>query len=295
MEEITVRWADGRSLVVIFKDLGWHSLTPAGQRAKPSLLYNPLREIDVYRRVLAGRSLGTARCYGAVADPAGQRYWLFMEKAPGAELYQYGELEAWAHAARWLARFHHDAGLRRAAEDVNSAARLVRYDFPFLRGWIDRAVEFVAQRRGPEAAAALGKLAAGYDDAAHFLASLPATFVHGEFYASNVLVDSREQSARVCPVDWEMAGIGPAVIDLAALVSGNWTEPQRAELISAYQSALPAADPWCKDFGAISRAVDYARLYLAVQWLGWSSDWTPPEAHAHDWLAEALETGQRLR
>ncbi len=113
LEEITVRYADGRSLVVMFKDLGWQSLTLAGQRAKSSLLHDPLREIEVYRGVLAdpqagAPSLGTARCYGSVVDPAIGRYWLFLEKAPGAELYQYGELEVWARAARWLSDFHHD-------------------------------------------------------------------------------------------------------------------------------------------------------------------------------------------
>ena len=189
LEEITARWADGRSLAVIFKDLGWQSLTPAAERAKPSLLYDPLREIDVYRRVLAGQSLGTARCYGAVVDPAKQRYWLFLEKAPGAELYQYGELAIWARAAHWLSRFHQDEELRRAAESDDVGPRLVRDDIPFFRRWIDRAVEFVIRRQGSQGAAGLVAMATRYDEVAHFLASLPATFIHGEFYASNVLVD----------------------------------------------------------------------------------------------------------
>ena len=91
-----------------------------------------------------------------------------------------------------------------------------------------------------------------------------------------------------------MAGIGPAVIDLAALVVGKWTELERAELIAAYQAGLPAGNPWSDDFAALSRAVDYARLHLAVQWLGWSPDWTPPVAHAHDWLGEAVQLGEKL-
>ena len=31
-----------------------------------------------------------------------------------------------------------------------------------------------------------------------------------------------------------------------------------------------------------------ARLHLAVQWLGWSRDWTPPREHATDWLGESV-------
>src|SRR5579862_8899653 len=68
LEEITVSLEDGRVLTIMFKNLGWHSLTPAGQQAKPALLYDPLREIEIYRRVLAGGALGTARLYGAVVD-----------------------------------------------------------------------------------------------------------------------------------------------------------------------------------------------------------------------------------
>ena len=33
---------------------------------------------------------------------------------------------------------------------------------------------------------------------------------------------------------------------------------------------------------------------LAVQRLGWSDSWSPPEEHAHDWLAEALRAAERL-
>jgi hypothetical protein len=294
LEEITIHGTEGRRLVLIFKDLDWQSLTPAVRQAKPALLYDPLREIEVYRRVLAGSRLGTARCYAAIADPARPRYWLFLEKAPGAELYQYGPLEVWGDVARWLARFHHDDDIRQAADDAEIRPHFLRYDRAFFRVWVDRAVEFVSRRQGPKAASALYRLARRYDEVAQFLASLPATLIHGEFYASNVVVDASLSPPRVCAIDWELAGIGPAVIDLAALVVGKWTEAQRAELIAAYQSGLPAGHPWAGDCETISHAVDHARLHLAVQWLGWSPEWTPPAAHAQDWLAEALLLGERL-
>jgi len=34
--------------------------------------------------------------------------------------------------------------------------------------------------------------------------------------------------------------------------------------------------------------------HLALQWLGWSADWTPPPEHARDWLVEALAAAERL-
>lgn len=294
LQDITVSLSDGRVLPIIFKNLGWAWLTAEGRQAKPALLYDPAREIEIYRRVLGCRPLGTARLYGAVVDPQRQRYWLFLEKAPGAELYQYGELDVWCQAARWLAALHQDEGVRRAAESPEVAPRLLHYDAAFFRYWIGRAIEFTSQRRDADAAAPLVSLSRRYEEVVEFLASLPSEFIHGEYYASNVLVDTASRPARVSTVDWELAGIGPGAIDLAALVVGKWTDAQRAALVAAYRMALPAEHQWRRDPAALDRAVDFARLHLAVQWLGWSPHWTPPAEHAHDWLREAVEMAAKL-
>ena len=99
-------------------------------------------------------------------------------------------------------------------------------------------------------------------------------FVHGEFYASNILVSP----GRVCPVDWEMAGIGPGVLDLAALATA-WEGADRARIVAAYADERGAP--------VDEEDLDAARLVLAVQWLGWAEGWEPPREHATDWLAEA--------
>jgi len=41
-------------------------------------------------------------------------------------------------------------------------------------------------------------------------------------------------------------------------------------------------------------ALDCARLHLALRWLGWSRDWTPPREHARDWWAEAKGAAERI-
>jgi hypothetical protein len=43
-----------------------------------------------------------------------------------------------------------------------------------------------------------------------------------------------------------------------------------------------------------SRQLNTCRLHLAVQWLGWSNEWSPPQEHRQDWLAEAIELADRL-
>ncbi|HET8673722.1 MAG TPA: phosphotransferase, partial [Thermoleophilaceae bacterium] len=133
-----------------------------------------------------------------------------------------------------------------------------------------------------ELARALGR----YDELAAALAALPRRFVHGEFYPSNVIVE--RAPLRVCPVDWEMAAIGPAAMDLAAL-TGGWSDAERERLVRAYAAAAgEAVAP------SLECDVDRCRLHFALQWLGWSPEWCAPREHAHDWLGEALELARSL-
>jgi thiamine kinase-like enzyme len=119
--------------------------------------------------------------------------------------------------------------------------------------------------------------------------------LHGEFYASNVLVASdfdhtpvcRDPDARVAPVDWELAAAGSGLTDLAALVSG-WPEADRTTIAAAY-----AEVPGVPAFSA--RDLDLARLQVAIQWLGWAPpEWEPPEGQRHDWLGEAVSLAEEL-
>ncbi len=114
--------------------------------------------------------------------------------------------------------------------------------------------------------------------------ALPRTVVHGEFYASNVLVATDNAAARVAPVDWELAGVGAGLTDLAALVSGGWSEPDRASIVAAYEAA-----------GGTTEGLGFARLQLAIQWLGWApATWMPPAGQRHDWLSEAVSLAEGL-
>jgi hypothetical protein len=291
LEELAVELDDGTQLDVMFKQLGESGLSERGRSAKPQFLHDPLREIEVYGSVLASASLGTARFYGAAVDPALKRYWLFIENVPGVALWQIGEFELWQDAARWAAALHD----RFADDGAVRSEHLLRYDADFYRLWMTRALEFADRweaRRPGVARQTIERLAKGYETVVERLAALPATFIHGELYASNVLVEQGE-SPRVCPIDWEIAAIGPGLVDLAALTMGNWSEPERAALATAYREARrrPDALPAPDDF---STTLDCARLHLAVQWLGWAPDWKPPRSQRQDWIGEAVRLGETL-
>lgn len=283
LEELDVRLCDGTQLKLVFKNVARDALDLRAQAVKPAFLSDPLREIEAYEHILAGPDIGTADCYGSSVDTHAGRYWLFLERVSGVELFQVGARATWEHAARWLARMHQTLAPR-----ADRSQRLVRYEPDLLRLWPRRAAEFAAE----EARRPLEHIAARYDQIVDRILALPMGVIHGEFYASNVLVDDPDEPARVCAVDWEVAAIGPGLVDVAALVSGRWTDGNRQAIAGAYRSVMPAAARLSSaEFG---EALDACRLHLALQWLGWSPDWSPPREHATDWLSEALQLSGRL-
>ena len=255
LEELVVRLADGSVRTLVLKDLRRDRLQPAARRAKPAFLHDPKREIATYRDVLAGADLGTPALHAADGS------WLALEKVSGTQLWQIGDLDTWERVAATLARLHGQLAERARAP------HLLVYDERWYRLWLDRARATVDLPPGVERAHAR---------AADLLLRLPLTVIHGELYASNVLVDGD----RVCIVDWETAACGPGVVDLAALVTG-WGDAELAAIAAAYGD-VPA--------GALAAA----RLHLAVRWLGWSRSWRPPPEHRRNWLAEAVSAAGEL-
>jgi thiamine kinase-like enzyme len=319
IDSIGVELDDGTRLELLLKDVSRVALQSAALRTKPDFLYDPLREIEVYRMILAEGPPGTALCYSTVVDVDQDCYWLLLERVRGRELYQIGERKLWEAAAHWLARMHcHWAG---RGIELQKLAPVLDYNADYYRRWLSRAAEF--QSKAGAQTSGWQRLVEGYEDVIERLTALPKTFLHGEFYASNVLIaeskpnkadkESDEKpsgrsdrphpsplpegegtSARVCPVDWEMAAVGPGLMDMAALTAGKWSEEERTALLQAYRNGLAKFGSATCSLAELQRDLDFCRLHTAVQWLGWSPDWTPPAEHTHDWLAEAVQLAETL-
>ena len=261
------------------KDLSPAALIGDARENRLEFLHDARREPAVYRRLLGPRGIGP-RCVAAGSD------WIVLEQLDAQPLWQIGDGDTWVTVARWLARLHD-----RLADADTSDLPLVRHDSTLALRWRRRA----RNRGAPDS------VLAAHERACARLLNLPSTLIHGDLYASNILVGvPPEPSGRfdsiddvgVWPVDWELAGVGPGVLDLAALTAGWPSEsPVRAGMASAYLDASALGRhgprPCIDDLVA-------ARLYVCVQWLGSSAAWTPPEQHRHDWLAEARELAESM-
>ncbi len=297
IEELDVTLDDGTTHALILKDLSQDALMVSAGKVKPWFFYEPMREIETYRRVLALHQLGTATCYGAVVEEERKRYWLFLERVAPGLLWQHGDIEVWKNVARWLAGMHTFLVTETERRESAHLAHLLNYDREFYWRWMGRAATFVCEgdkSAERKAATSIRELESRYEKVVDRLAALPVTVIHGEFYASNVLIDENPGHLRVCPVDWEMAAVGPGKIDLAGLTSGNWTREQKDAMALAYYDALPAKRTAQYDRQTFLTDLEYCRLHQAVQWLGWSPLWSPPPEHAQDWLKEALQSADML-
>ena len=294
LELVTTTEDDGTERHLVLKHLGRHTLTEKARRAKPSFAIDPQREIEVYRRILAPLHVGPG-LVGFSISPQRGPHWLLIEHVPGFRLSEAGEVGVWMAVARWLGALHQ----RLATFDSQQSreqARLIEYDRRWYTAWLNRALRFFAaedpsqSRRSRDA---LKWLAARYERVIERLTSIPSTVIHGEFYPENIVVAGTADSPLVCPVDWEMTAIGPGIIDLAALTSGQWSEEHRRAVMAAYAagSALRAGTT----LDELAESVEYANIHLAVQWLGWFGRRRTQPAHAQDWLADAVGRAEALR
>lgn len=288
IDELDVHLTDGRTLALVLKHLGREGMLAEARRARPRFLESPRREVNAYRHVLPLAPPGTAALFGAVESSvrAGQ---LLLERVEGEQLWQVGDLTVWEATAAWIARFHATFSPLRAQQLAKRCGALV-YDASYYRRWATRARRFAAQHS--DRLRALTPILETHRRATRRLLARPRTLIHGELYASNVLV--QPATLRTCPVDWELIALAPALMDLAALTAGFGKEKQR-RLERAYQGASTGAHGESKADDDFTVDLDCCRLHLAVRMLGWSNRWEAPKDHAFNWLREAKRLVERLR
>jgi hypothetical protein len=266
------------------KDLAPAALLGEARTAKPAFVHDPRREPAAYREMLRPLAIGP-HCAAEGED------WIVIERVPGVELWQIGDLGVWVRVAVWVARMHHQLAVALLPGHVGRGAG--RGVGPSHADRVPLLVHdgrlFVAWRERAAAAGAPPVVLAAHRRATERLLSIPPTVLHGELYPSNILVRTVGFRLDVWPVDWELAGLGPAVLDVAALTAGGWAASEREAMARGY---FDAAGRPPESWNGFQGDLAAARLHLCVQWIGWAPGWRPPAEHAHDWLGEALELAE---
>ena len=279
LEEVDVVLDDGARVAMVFKDLRFDGLDRRARQAKDSR-HDPRREMEAYR-LLEGAGLDTPRLFGETSAPGEDRHWLLIERIPGVPLWQIGNWRVWRAAAAWLATMHRR--FRRLKPRPGSSMLL--YDGAWARDAMRRAL----QHASGQSRKTLLDVESGFRPVVDWLDRVPTTLVHGDFHASNVLVDVTRTPPRIAPADWELAGIGPGLLDLASLTAGRWSAPDRDAVVSAYASSAHRAID-----GEFLADLERCRLLNALSLLAVGPDWRSPPEHQHDWLGVATTAAERL-
>jgi hypothetical protein len=249
LELLHVHLGAGDPLILVIKNFG------SSQLPKDDPASRAEREATVYRDLLDGLDVGTPRLYGIAAHPVR----LLLEYVDGTTLKHHG-LATWRQAATWLGAFQ--AQVAHRCHQVDRCQMLIRHDAAFFLARA-RAARRAITAFGPAAARRLAVILDGYGRLVEVMADQPRTLVHGSFRPQNIVVSiAGDASVRICPVDWELAGLGSPLHDLAFLAEG-FHGADLDLLFAAYLNGLGRADVVAPTEMAFT--VDCFRLHKIVK------------------------------
>jgi hypothetical protein len=287
IEDVTASLESGQLVHLVRKDLSWETMLDGARSIRSSREHDPRREIDVYRELLPLAPAGPPRLLADSGTEGPDGLWLMLERIVGVQLRHVGEASAWAGAARWTGAFHAAfASPDRIA--VAEALGLPRLVADRMHQTFVSAVREIHRRTSPPvAAAAVRAIARSHPRVVQRLAKQHPTLIHGQLYPSNIIVSIGAGRRRIAVLDWETAAIGPGVVDLAALVEGQWTAEQRTALIVAYLLG--------RDGAAVRSTIEHrtivlecAPIHLCLDLLALPAEFDPPADQTADWLDLAV-------
>lgn len=272
---LSVRLKGGGEVSLFLKHLGAEQADhPEKQRRD--------REVLVYQRLFRYPGLPLARFYGERRDHGTGRHHVFLEYVDGWNL-KYQHMEHWFEAARRLGQLH--AHFAERARDLFESDFLLRFDHRYFRDWARRAVEAVgAYSAGFERR--LRTLLGPYRQILDMLERQPVTLVHNDLSPKNVIADTSRRPARICFVDWEMAGIGCGLLDLVHLRYGL-DEENAARMLAAYRQGLDGSGLIPTDEIQLARLVAACELHKTLYRLAFSPTWRLPTSRIREWMEDS--------
>jgi aminoglycoside phosphotransferase (APT) family kinase protein len=270
--------AGGRTLQLFLKDYGTSRRPRRDRRARRE------RELGVYRELLPGAGLATARHLGEVWDEEAGRHWLLLELVAGPVVRDL-DLEHWTLPLEWLGRMH--ARFAGAWDRSPPPAFLASHEERFFRGRADEALAAVL-RCAPRLGRRMESVRERFESVLPVLAAGSRTLVHGAFVAANVIVAATEPP-RICAVDWELAGVGSPFYDLACFCDG-FEAPIRDRMLAAYRRGAGAGGLALPPEPEVIEAIDRFRLQRVMDWLAVAAE----KRYSDDGIERLVSRGERL-
>jgi hypothetical protein len=282
-EILSLSLAGGGEFSLFLKHLGPEEADNPDKRCRD-------REVRVYEELLAGADLPVPSYYGSAWNEATGRREVFLEHIDDWSL-RYQSLEHWFTAARRLAALHAHFAAR--AEELLAYDFLLRLDASYLHAWAGRALTTVSDLY-PDLAAGLEAVVRGCDRAADVLGSQPVTLVHNDLSPKNVIADRSKFPARICFVDWELAGVGCGLLDLVHLKYGLSPEDDQS-FCAAYFAELAGTGLLPTTPREQSDVLAACELHKTLYRLACCRSWQLPADRVAGWVAEAGEFLSRIR
>jgi hypothetical protein len=176
-------------------------------------------ERSCYEEVVPRLELSSPTYYGSVDEPDGS-CWLFLEDV-GRERFSANEAEHRALASRWLGRLH------RYGANIEAGRQLPEGGPPrYLQHLRDGRARVRRNLENPgitgderdfllTVLATLDRVESRWDAIERACAVLPETVVHSDFRPKNVRIRQEPSGPVLYALDWELAGWGVPVADLA--------------------------------------------------------------------------------
>jgi hypothetical protein len=204
------------------------------------------REQMVYTLLSSHRPQVTVELYGTapvVTDSGARRVWLFLQDA-GGRAFRLGDRLDRAIAGRWLAELH-----VRCADLPGVATLRDRgpdHFVEYLKLVPDRAAlasanpELSDEDRCDIARTTdlCARVRSRWDDLAAFCASMPSTFVFGDFKDDNLRVVEGSDGLTLVGFDWNEAGWGVAALDVLTF-EGHRVAPLLSKYLPVVTSRWP--------------------------------------------------------
>ncbi len=270
---VTLRLRSGETRFVFVKRLGSEQADHPDKERRD-------REVRVYQQLLDDGRLPVPRFYGWEWDHENRRRELYLEYVDDLSL-RYQALEHWLEAARELARLHRWFAERR--DRLDALTFLLRIDEAYIQAWAERAVG-AAWALSPRLGLRLQRAVEGIGPAAALLAGMPPTLVHNDLSPKNVIASRSASPARICFVDWELAGFGCGPLDLVHLRYGLGPA-DASRMWSTYRAELEGTDvvPDGVEEVAVLAACE---LHKTLYRLAHAGRWRLPLSTVEEWIAD---------